>query len=275
MRRILIAIDGTPNSTVTLELGGQIARLTGGEVTVLASAFLRLSARRAEEALEAAERYLREQGVEVKAVLGKGNPARAILHEAKSSAYGLIVLGFRRAEGEQELRLPGSTVDRVLAHIPCPVLIAKKVKGDLRRILVCDSGVNEPALFERFTNRLWRLVGPDAQVTVLHVMSQMSAGPGVSGWPLRAEANELIEAHTPEGEILEHDIEELEEHNVHPRVIVRHGWVVDEIVAEAKQGDYGLVVIGAHRTEGWRRFLLDDLASQIIVYCDRPVIVVK
>ncbi len=74
---------------------------------------------------------------------------------------------------------------------------------------------------------------------------------------------------------MEHDIEELEEHDVQPHVIVRHGWVVDEIADEARQGDYGLVVIGAHRTEGWRRFLLDDLARQIILQCDRPVLVVK
>jgi nucleotide-binding universal stress UspA family protein len=56
---------------------------------------------------------------------------------------------------------------------------------------------------------------------------------------------------------------------------VRHGLVVDEIQAEARSGDYDLVVIGAHRGEGWRRILLDDLAHQIIVEMDRPVLVVR
>lgn len=274
MRQILIAIDGSPHSIVTLYLGSQIAELTGGKVTLLTSAFRRVSPKEAEGVLERANTYMQEKGVEAELILGKGNPARAILHEAKRGDYGLIVLGFR-PEGEPERRILGSTVDRVLAHIPCPVLIANKERGDLRRILVCDSGMAEPPLFDRFTRRLWRLIGPEAEVTVLHVMSQMSAGPGVRGWQLRADAEELIEAHTPEGDILEHDIEELEEHDVHPRVIVRHGWVVDEITAEARQGDYGLVVIGSHRTEGWRRFLLDDLARQIILQCDRPVLVVK
>lgn len=274
MRRILIAIDGSPHSDVTLHLGSQIAELSGGKVSLLTSVFRRVTAEEAGDILERARLYMREQGVEVDVILGQGNPARAILHEARRGNFGLIILGFR-AEEELDLRPLGSTVDRVLAHIPCPILITNRERGDLRRILVCDSGVVEPTLFERFTERLWRLVGPEAQVTILHVMSQMSAGPGVRGWQLRAEADELIEAHTPEGELLEHDIEELEEHDVQPRVIVRHGWVVDEIADEAKQGDYGLVVIGAHRTEGWRRFLLDDLARQIILQCDRPVLVVK
>ena len=50
---------------------------------------------------------------------------------------------------------------------------------------------------------------------------------------------------------------------------------LDEILAEARDGDYDLVVIGAHRGEAWRRILLDDLAHQIIVQLDRPVLVVR
>jgi nucleotide-binding universal stress UspA family protein len=57
--------------------------------------------------------------------------------------------------------------------------------------------------------------------------------------------------------------------------MVRHGLVVEEILAEAQCGDYDLVVIGAHRGEGWRRILLDDLAHEIINYVDRPILVVR
>jgi nucleotide-binding universal stress UspA family protein len=56
---------------------------------------------------------------------------------------------------------------------------------------------------------------------------------------------------------------------------VRHGLVVDEILAEAQRGDYDLVVIGAYRSEGWQRILLDDQAHKIIVQLDRPVLVVR
>jgi len=42
---------------------------------------------------------------------------------------------------------------------------------------------------------------------------------------------------------------------------VRYGLVVDEILAEASIGNYDQVVIGAYISEGWGRFLLDDLAE--------------
>jgi len=111
-------------------------------------------------------------------------------------------------------------------------------------------------------------------VTVLHVMSQMSARPGVRGTQLRADAQELMQEHTPEGELLEADVQMLTLPGVRCSAAVRHGLVVDEIVAQARDGDHDLVMIGAHRAPGWQRFLLDDLTSHIVRQVDRPVLVV-
>ena len=56
---------------------------------------------------------------------------------------------------------------------------------------------------------------------------------------------------------------------------MRHGPIVEEILDEASTGDYDLVVIGAHREQGWQRVLLADIAHQIITRLDRPVLVVR
>jgi nucleotide-binding universal stress UspA family protein len=106
-------------------------------------------------------------------------------------------------------------------------------------------------------------------------MSQMSASPGVRGGQLRADAQELIEKHTPEGEMLERDIQMLEKPDIHPSPKVRHGLVVDEILAEAHSGDYDLVVVGAHPAGGSQRFLLDNIAHQIMKRINRPILIVK
>jgi nucleotide-binding universal stress UspA family protein len=92
---------------------------------------------------------------------------------------------------------------------------------------------------------------------------------------LRANIEELIESHAPEGELLEQDTQVLNRPGIHPHPEVRHGLVVDEILAEAHRGDYDLVVIGAYCSEGWQRILLDDQAHKIMVQLDRPVLVVR
>ena len=66
------------------------------------------------------------------------------------------------------------------------------------------------------------------------------------------------------------------------RAKLRHGLVVDEVMAEAIQGDYDLVLIGGHQAppafEGRaqvRNYLLEDVADQIVMALQRPVMVVK
>jgi nucleotide-binding universal stress UspA family protein len=74
---------------------------------------------------------------------------------------------------------------------------------------------------------------------------------------------------------LARDVQGLDQLNIHPRPKVRHGLVVDEILAESQSQHYDLIVIGAHRGEGWHRILLDDLTRQIIQKADRPVFVAR
>jgi len=49
----------------------------------------------------------------------------------------------------------------------------------------------------------------------------------------------------------------------------------ENVEREAQEGDYDLVVIGAHPGTGWEHYLLDDLAREIIGQIDRPLLVMK
>ncbi|MCA9918791.1 MAG: universal stress protein, partial [Anaerolineales bacterium] len=126
----------------------------------------------------------------------------------------------------------------------------------------------------RLTKQLAPLLCQVDELTALHVMSQIAAAPGVPGWELRASADELMEKHTIEGSLLEADMARLARLNVRLQAKVRHGLVIREILDEMQTGDYDLVVIGAHRSKGWERFLLDDLARELIHHADRPLLVV-
>jgi nucleotide-binding universal stress UspA family protein len=85
----------------------------------------------------------------------------------------------------------------------------------------------------------------------------------------------LVEEHSPEGEILERDIHLLDKPGIHPIPKIRHGLVVDEIIAEARNGDYDLVVVGAHSLGIPQNYLLDNIAHQIIKRINRPILIVR
>jgi len=272
---ILIATGGSLHSELAVRLGGRLAETVGDEpliVTVVASEGQRPAG---EGILERALDILPvAQAKRARLKIRVGHPAEEIVAEAKQGNFDLIVVGEREEHGLLT-RLLSPTSERVIAQAPCPVLIAKGMSDAFRRILVCDSGAEDDALVERFTAQLTDLLTKETDVTVLHVMSQIGAGPGVRGWELRADAEALIEAQTPEGDMLEHDMDVLDESPADHHAKVRHGRVVAEILAESEQEAYDLVVIGAHRAEGWQRLLLDDLAHQIIAGIRRPLLVVQ
>ncbi len=273
--RILMATGGSPHSEAALRFGAQIAGRSGETPTLLTVIRHEADRTQADAILARSSQLLKRKIPEVRTKVRIGHPAEEIICEAEEGDYNLVIVGDRQRHNPVTRFLLGSTAERVVEHSPCPVIIAKGRISPIRRILLCDSGVESPPLLSRFTTQLADLIEGEEEVTVLHVMSQISAGPGVRGVQLRADVEELIENHTPEGQLLERDIQILQRLKVHPRPRVRHGLVVDEILAEAQDGDYDLVVIGAHLGEGWRRILLDDLAHQIIVQVDRPVLVVR
>jgi nucleotide-binding universal stress UspA family protein len=281
--RILIATGGSTglatggllHSRATLRFGAWILEHGDEPPTLITVVRSEADCGRANVILTYAAQTLQPKVPNVQTKVRIGHPAEEIVCEAEEGNYDLVIVGERQNRRLVTRFLLGSTTVRVVEHAPCPVIIAKGKIGPVRRILLCDSGVEAPSLISRFSTQLADLIKCGAEVVVLHVMSQISAGPGIRGQQLRADAEELIETQAPEGVLLKQDVQILEKLRLHPFPRVRHGLVVDEILAEAHDGDYDLVVIGAHRGEGWRRILLDDLTHQIIAKLDRPVLVVR
>jgi nucleotide-binding universal stress UspA family protein len=228
-----------------------------------------------------------------------GHPATEIVREAEEGGHDLVVVGERPNRNLVARFLLGSTAIRVVEHAPCPVIVAKGEIGPLQRILLCDSGIEDPSVgldstaipsaslrtggtgrggpsvLSRFTELQVDLLDGTGEIVVLHVMSQMSAGPGVKGKQLRSDPEELIAEGAPEGGLLQRDTKALEQVGIRARAKVRHGLVVEEILEEVRGEDYDLVVIGAYRGQCWQRILLDDLAHRLVVELDRPVLVVR
>lgn len=279
--RLLIAIDGSPNADAALRLGAQLsgAQLFQGQTSAQPPTVLTVIRRESERpqtqtTLALARELLGVKMGEVNTKVRVGRSAEEIVNETRENRYDLVILG-KSSIQSLFTRFLGSTATQVAAHAPCSVGVATGEVGTLRRILVCDSGVHSPSLLNRFIRQLGDLSAHQVTITVLHVMSQMAAGPSVRGEQLRADAAALIREHAPEGDLLMEDVKVLQKAHIEAIPKVRHGFVVDEILDEARQGNYDLVVIGAHKKEGWPDFLLDDLAKQIIIQIDRPVLLVR
>lgn len=283
---ILIAIKDLSTDAATLRLGAGVARRAGKQAAILTVAKHDQDRQQVEAALARACKVLEEQGVEAETRLRYGHVATEIVREAEESKHDLAIVGAGQERNPVKRLLHGSTMVRVVEHAPCPVIVSKGTVSTIQRLLICDSGANSalatansgaaiPSLLNRFSVLPANLLPPESEIVILHVMSQIGAGPGVAGKQLRSHADELIRDHAPEGNLLAVDVQALQQLGIQARAKVRYGFVVDEILAEAQCGDYDLVVIGAYRGEGWQRILLDDQAHRIIVQMDRPVLILR
>lgn len=272
--RILIATGGSGHSDLAVQLGNAFTEAIGGEAVILHVIRDKSDKQHGLALLKRAQRLWAPHLDTPDIKLRVGEPAAEIVAEAREGQFRLLVIG-ERIHHRILSRLLSPTGERVIAQAPCPVLVAKALTRVFKQILVCDSGSDEQPLIGRFTATLPELLTSEAEVTVLHVMSQIGAAPGVRAWQLKADADSLMQALTPEGELLVHDLELLEQSSAHSEAKIRHGRVVEEILAEAESDAYDLVVIGTHRMQGWQRFLLDDIARQVIHEVQRPVLIIK
>lgn len=281
--RILVAVDGTQHSDLAVALTATLAQVVSVPVAVT---LLTVSKQQKATAarLSILDRAAEQLGtavadIEKRVVLHHTrHPAEAILEAAVG--HDLVVMG-KRPSTDWRALLMGPTTRQVVGHTLCPVLIAKErpaVSGGqaapLRHMLLCDSGLQDPPLLNRFLKRMGYLINEDTDVTVLHVMSQISAAPGVAGSQLRADADELMESDAWEGAFLRQDEELLAQKGITRRIKVRHGLVLDEIIEELRDEQYDLLVIGGHRTEGLPNFLLEDISRQLVAKVQRPILVI-
>jgi nucleotide-binding universal stress UspA family protein len=135
--RILVGYDGSPHASRALERAAALAG-RGAGVTVVAAVHVRphvgrgpgagpvdpveAAERRAE--LEDAEAFLSERGIEGRMVAGLGDPAAAIVAEAREWGADLIVVGTRGLSLAGRLVL-GSVSTKVLHDAPCDVLVVR------------------------------------------------------------------------------------------------------------------------------------------------------
>lgn len=272
--QILIATNNTPHSAKAFEFGLVLAKQAKADLTLVRVITKPAERQLARQHLQDQRRVAEAAGFETHCFLQIGQIAEQILHTAHEEEVDLILLG----EGSPDTlrrRGVGSTNERVIANATRPVLLVKGDSLSARRFLLLHSGQQGLPTIRRFLRYSGDLIRRKSEVTLLHVMSQIGASYRISDWQLRAEAEEMIKQKTLEGEWLSNALAAIKKaRKVKAIPKVRHGLVVDEILDEAKKGDYDIVVLGNHRRGGWQEILVDNISKQVIAGLSQSVLIV-
>lgn len=238
---------------------------TDGDQVILTAAFDRL------------EQLLGGARPAIQRLMRYGNAVDQIKDETRTGHYDLVALG---AKGHPRSFIGpriGSTVNRVTRTLTVPVCIARDVPERLEKVLVCTAAEDFSLETLRSGGRL--LAGTQAEIHLLHVMSQVALRLDSPSADLRDSAETAIRRGTREGKHLERGLNLLEQGGVsrQPLPVLRHGLVVDEVLAEVYEGQYDLLVIGGHFQPGrthWIEFLLDDVSGQLLKRSSCSVLII-
>ncbi len=190
----------------------------------------------------------------------------------EETVYDLVIIGTER-KGAQGFFLPSTKAYAITEAIVPPVLVVPASRPDIKRILICSGGGAYIDNAVRFTSKIAKDLS--AQVTLLNVTPLPAA---MHGTILRRQedAAALLNSNSALARNLRTEKGIIETAGVSAVVRIRHGIVIQEILAEIEESDHDLVVVGSWPVrDALRNYAIGNVMREIVNRTDRPVLVIR
>jgi len=257
--KLLVFVEPTERGEWALALGQDLAAGLGGPILLLTT----------QEFLEsdptlldrAAARFASIPGLQVVRSVRQGPVREVVIEESRESRPVILVVPPAGRKGPVRW-IKGSRVKAVVHNSPSTVMVARKPVSDhIRSILVTVSG--GPMSQTTALCALEVSQALHAQLTLLHVTSSVSIP---FGGP----------THPPAPRQLSGIRELLSKGGAEPRMRVREGMVVNEILHECETGGYDLLILGQHLVDlDAGGPFSENIAEVLAVECPIPVLIVR
>jgi nucleotide-binding universal stress UspA family protein len=270
--KILVCSDGSERARRALAFAAIIAEATKAEITILGISELRKQQAKLLEVLARERAVLHRPDLNLQIATKFGDPVEEIVRRTQETAYELVVIGAEH-KGSEGFFLPSAKAYSITESVTPPVLVVPVARAALRRILICTGGGIYIANAVNLASKLAKDLA--AEVTLLTVTTQPAA---MHGTLFRRQENvdALLNSNSALARNLRNQKQIIERVGVPVTVRVRHGIVIDQILAEIEEHDYDLVVAGSWPArDTWRTYVIGNVTRQIVNLTDRPVLVVR
>jgi nucleotide-binding universal stress UspA family protein len=294
--KVLIAIDGSPESSLAIDAAAGLcwpagsaidvltvlptdAQLLGGpwsEMTPLSTEDVRERLRdEAMSMLNEAAALLQGRGVTVMASLREGRAASVIVEAAHEMGADLIVLG-ARGRGVVERVLLGSVSAEVVDWAHCAVLVARQEWT--RRILIGTDGSDEANAAVGFVCDSGLFTG--AEVSVVEAVdidanwwSGFAAGGGYI--PTTGFGSVVDDARRRAADTTTSAVDRLRTAGLSATAVVREGPAATAVVDQAAGWGADLVVVGTRGHGLLKRMLLGSTARSVLHHAGMSVLITR
>ncbi|MEA3148912.1 MAG: hypothetical protein QOI53_4588 [Verrucomicrobiota bacterium] len=270
--KILVCSDGSERARRALASAAIIANAAKAEITIFGITEAEQDEPKLLEALREEAKVFQEQQLKLEIVTKIGDPVAEITQRTQETPYDLAVIGAER-RGAQEFFLPSTKAYAIAEAISPPVLIVPVSRPTIKRILICSGGGAYIDNAVRFTSKMAKVLS--AEITLFTVTPQP---PAMHGTIFRRQEDvaALLKSNSALARNLRTEKEIIEGDGVPATVELRHGIVIQQILAEIQRGDYDLVVSGSWPVrDAWRNYAIGNVTREIVNRTERPVLVIR
>ena len=276
MSELLVATNGYKDTWQAIEYGIWLANPMQMKITLLGvTEELNPAAiddhHPLEDIFESAVSLFKDRGVEYRLEVQNGEAEQVLPEKVNGEDYIVVVGPFGRHQFKRWLT--GRSLRSLMEKIESPILYVPETRLPLKRILACVGGLGYAESTEELACQI--ASANNAELTILHVIP-----PTDLDYPttrnVREHADTLAETDTLQGRNLKKGLGIAAKYGLSANTIVRQGNVVEEILAEAKAGDYDLVCMGStYSTQSLRQFYTPNVTAEVAESLQCPVLTAR
>ena len=272
----LIATNGFKGTWPAIEYGAWLAEAMQKRVTLL-GVIEKIPAAAIddhnplEEIFARAVGLFQQKGVQHSLQILNGSAEQVISEKANGGDF-LTIIG---PLGRPQLRrwLTGRSIRQFMETIRGPILYVPELRLPLKKILISIGGLGYEVAAENLAFEV--ASATKATVTIMHVVPPTDLDyPSTRG--VREHINDLAQTNTLPGRGLRTALEIAQQAGLKANATARQGHIVEEILAEVREGDYDLVCMGSlYSSSGLRQYYSPNVTAETAEAVHRPVLIAR
>lgn len=273
---LLIVTNGFKATWQAIEYGAWLAELMQVKVTLLGiNEKLNPAAiddhHPLEDVFARAVAVFQEKGVDYSLEVRNGEAEQVIPQKANQGDFITVVSPLGRSRIRRWLS--GRSCRVLMEEVEGPILYVPEIRLPLKKLLISAGGLGYEVTAEHLALQV--AVLSRADVTILHVIP-----PTDLDYPttrdVREHLSDLQDTNTVLGRSLKKASDVANAAGLNTKLTTRQGHVVEEILAEIKEGNYDLVCMGSHySTHALRQFYTPNVTAEVAEAVNCPTLTVR
>ncbi|MBI5824024.1 MAG: universal stress protein [Chloroflexi bacterium] len=273
---LLIATNGFKGTWPSIEYGAWLAAVLHAKITLLGvTENLSPAAiddhHPLEDVFARAVELFQQNNVTYELEVQNGNAEEIIPRKAKQGEY-ITVIG---PLGRPHIRrlITGRSIRHLMEEIEQPIIYVPVARLPLNKVLICIGGLGYEVNAEHIAMQI--AMKSRTEITLLHIVPPMDMN-----YPTAKTVSEnwqhLADTNTPVGRSLRQAMEIAKSDGLTANVKARQGNVVEEILAEVKEGNYDLLCMGSlYSSNALRQLYTPNVTAEIADNVNCPVLTAR